>query len=191
MNTHRMCTRFRDPSCNTQTIAATKPGTTDTGRLKQDSLTCVHTHWQTDKYRHRPAEKSDRQRDGQTHRWCQKGSGTGTWWTVRSSSTRWHQAAMDDDHKTLCEDELKPRSLTEINNPQPAYTNTCTITPKTHKPKPACELIPSKEPNFKKLNKQKNWNKVDCQHSFFLLFCPFNIAHLLEDLAFVSDDLVK
>ena len=54
---------------------------------------------------------------------------------------------MDDDRKTLCEDELKPRSLTEINNPKPAYTNTCTISPRTHKHTPACELIPSKELN--------------------------------------------
>ena len=69
---------------------------------------------------------------------------------------------MDDDRKTLCEDELKPRSLTEINNPKPAYTNTCTTTPKMHKHKPACELIPSKEPNqiLKKINKQKTETKL-------------------------------
>ena len=63
MNMYRMCTRFRDPSCNTQTIAATKPGMTRHWQTKQDSLTCVHTHWQTNTDTDQQGNQTDRETD--------------------------------------------------------------------------------------------------------------------------------
>lgn len=64
MNMYRMCTRFRDPSCNTQTIAATKPGTTDTGRLnKIHSHVCTHTDKQIQTQTSREIRQTERRTD--------------------------------------------------------------------------------------------------------------------------------